>query len=73
MIVFFRDADGQEIRLDPETDGPIAILLTPDDKKLISSMAQDAVLYCAFDEDTEDPVLISKWLKRIKKKEAENV
>jgi len=73
MIVFFKDADGNEVRIDPEVDGPIAILLTPDDKKFISSMADHASLYCVFDEDTENPIHIARWLKRIKKKEAENV
>ena len=71
MKVYYK-YKGETLVLDPEVDGPIAILLTDNDKELIASMADYASLYCCYDDDTNRPQDISKWLKKIKKIEAEN-
>ena len=74
MIIYYKDKKGMTFRIDPENieDGPIAVVLSPQDKKNIRNMAKGATIYCSYNEDM-DQKEIEEWLDWIKEKEAENV
>jgi len=67
-LIIYYTIDGETYRLDPE-DGPLAIVLSPEEKELIASMAPDATVFCSYDEEVTDPEEVSQWVKAIKRKE----
>lgn len=68
MIVYYKDANGLTMRMDPNNK-PIAIILTDDDKFNVHHMSPDNSIYCAYPDDL-DPDDVKAWLKFIKASEA---